>query len=562
MVRELKYAFLHEDGSLTSKLKLETPIPDTHFPQVFLEKLSSHGDKELFADTDGKIRSAKEVKNLVIQLALGLIDQGVQQDDVVFGYCPNSSLFASLIFAVPVIGARFSGNMHTHPKAYIKYQIQDSGAKVLVCCSANLSIAIETADEIESVQTVVLLEEEPSQIVNKTPKGKTIVLVKQLLERHSKPNDPILPLEIKTPPKETVAYILYSSGSTGLPKGVLRTHFNILAGTEGSLRCIQNSFRSTTTCHQSSSHFSGVSTILSTIYFGDLCVFNNGFHPETFLSSVEKYRVNISYLAPTYVIALSKSKDLVKKYDTSSLATVIIGGAPLPLSVIPTFKSITGCKNLICFYASSEGGVISGLPPGIENYASCGCPTPLHRIKIVDKDTGETLGLNQVGEIYDQAIDNCIGYLNRPDADKENFYEDKMGRWLKTGDAGYFDEEGLLYIVDRYKEVIKVDTLQVTPAELESLLLTHDDVLEAAVIGIPDPDHGEVPKAFIVPKNVSKLPSIESLLNIVNGQVADFKKIRGGISFVESVPKVSLGKIDRITLKKRPELLKTLKTSN
>ena len=559
MVRELKYALLHEDGSLTSRLKLETPVSDTHFPRVFLEKLSSHGDKELFVDgADGKIRSAKEVKNLVTQLALGLIHHGVQQDDVVFGYCPNSSLYASLLFAVPVIGARFSGNMHTHPKADIKYQIQDSGAKVLVCCSANLSVAIEIADEVESVQTVVLLEEKISQIVNKTPKGKTVVLVKQLLERHSKPNDPILPLEIKTPPKETVAYIIYSSGSTGLPKGVLRTHFNIMAGTEGSPRkLLKNSFRSITTCHQPSSHFSGVSTILSTIYSGDLCVFNDGFRPETFLSSVEKYRVNMSYLAPACLIALSKSKDLVKKYDITSLAAVVVGGAPLPLSVVPTFKSITGCNNLICFYASSEGGVISGLPPGVENYASCGCPAPLHRLKIVDRDTGETLGLKKVGEIYDQAIDNSIGYLNRPDADKENFYEDKMGRWLKTGDAGYFDEDGLLYIVDRYKEVIKVDTFQVAPAELESLLLTHDDVLEAVVIGIPDPDHGEVPKAFIVPKNVSELPSIESLLNIVNDQVADFKKIRGGISFVESFPKISLGKIDRITLKKRPELLKT-----
>ena len=95
------------------------------------------------------------------------------------------------------------------------------------------------------------------------------------------------------------------------------------------------------------------------------------------------------------------------------------------------------------------------------------------------------------------------------------------------------------------------------PAELESILLSHESVSEAAVIGIPDADHGEIPRAFVVPKNISNLPSIESLLNFVNGQVADFKNIRGGLSFLESIPKIGLGKIDRLTLKKRPELLKT-----
>lgn len=174
---------------------------------------------------------------------------------------------------------------------------------------------------------------------------------------------------------------------------------------------------------------------------------------------------------------------------------------------------------------------------------------PGYEIKIIDVETHLAVGPNVIGECYVRGAEVSPGYLNNDQANADSYTEDGF---FKTGDAMYYDEEGFFYVVDRLKDVIKVDTQQVAPQELESILLGNDSVAEAAVVGIPDDDHGQIPKAYVVLK--SGLKSMEDqlrreLIFSVNKEVGEWKQLRGGIDFLDSLPKIGVGKVDRRALK-------------
>ena len=560
MPKELKYVLLHEDGSVTAK-NTHCVVPNVHLGVLIFDKLTEFALKPLMVDgPNGRIHTGAEIKDMVCTLAAGLIDLNVNEGDVVFGFCANRLHYALLVLACPTIGATFAGCMHSYPRLNAVYLLQDSGAKVLVCDEENFELAKCLTDETR-VETLIVFTQNFDKMETKL--GKPILSFGQLLCQRPRSSHSF-PLKLTKSPDEAIAFIMYSSGTTGPPKGALRSHKSIVAiisSAASGWMSFTEFPKLVMPCHQPLPHFGGTICLMLLLNQGSLCVFNNGFEIQTFLETVEKHRVNFAFLTPPALISLAKNPEKVKQYDLSSIETIMTGGSPLPESVVPIFKSLTGCTRLIQGYASSEAGGMTSVPRDVDCSKTVGIPQRLHRIKVVDRETEIALGPNEVGEIYDQSIECMIGYLNRPEADAENFTPDK--KWLKTGDAGYFDESGLFYIVDRYKEVIKVNTQQVTPAELESVLLTHEMVAEAAVVGIPDEDWGEVPKAFVVPQNIEtfkllNLPSEAELLSFVNNQVADIKKIRGGIQFVASIPKIGLGKIDRFTLRKNPQTLEKL----
>lgn len=179
-----------------------------------------------------------------------------------------------------------------------------------------------------------------------------------------------------------------------------------------------------------------------------------------------------------------------------------------------------------------------------EHKKSVGWCVPDSQIKIVDPHSGQLLGPNQVGEVLIKSSQMTPGYLNMPDKNAESFDEEGF---IRSGDAGYFDEQELLYIMDRYKQIIKVEGVIVLPSELEYLLLTHEDIAEAAVVGIKDKFYGEVPKAFVVLKPWRKL-SEESIIKYIDDLVNYFKKLRGGVTFLRELPKTPLGKINKTLL--------------
>ena len=180
----------------------------------------------------------------------------------------------------------------------------------------------------------------------------------------------------------------------------------------------------------------------------------------------------------------------------------------------------------------------------LEHQKSVGWCVPDSQVKIVNQQTGQLLGPNQVGEVLIKSFQETPGYLNLPDKNAETFDEEGF---LRSGDAGYYDDNELLYIMDRYKQIIKVEGVIVLPSELEYLLLTHEDIAEASVIGIKDQFYGEVPKAFVVLKPNRKL-SEETVIKYIDNLVNNYKKLRGGVTFLKELPKTPLGKINKTLL--------------
>lgn len=184
--------------------------------------------------------------------------------------------------------------------------------------------------------------------------------------------------------------------------------------------------------------------------------------------------------------------------------------------------------------------------PGNTKFASVGSPTSATRAKIVqiNDNTGFGLPANERGELWIKGPQNMIGYLDNPDATNDMLIDG----WIRTGDIAYYDEDGFFYITDRLKELIKVKGFQVPPAELEEVLRSHPDVLDAAVVGVPHQRNGEAPKAFVVKRKESQVTE-EDIKGFVAGKVVEYKHLTGGVQFLDAIPKNTTGKILRREIK-------------
>uniref|UniRef100_A0A914PR08 Uncharacterized protein n=1 Tax=Panagrolaimus davidi TaxID=227884 RepID=A0A914PR08_9BILA len=249
---------------------------------------------------------------------------------------------------------------------------------------------------------------------------------------------------------------------------------------------------------------------------------------------------------PPVLIMLSKHS-AVDKYDLSSIEIIFSSAAAAGKDIIedvkqkhPNMKQVTQC------YGATE--CLAAAFPDNENMpnGSVGKVAPLGKAKVIDIETGKELSYNQPGEILFFSPTLTPGYLNRPEATKESI--DAEG-WYHTGDFGYIDEGGNMFIIERMKEVLKVEGLPVSPAELEDVLLSHSLITDAAVIGISNGAAGEVPKAYIVRKN-NTLKEAE-VMEFVKERVADYKQLTGGVEFVNEIPKNASGKILRRALREK-----------
>ena len=263
------------------------------------------------------------------------------------------------------------------------------------------------------------------------------------------------------------------------------------------------------------------------------------FELEQFLQVMQDYKIAGACLVPPIILALAKHP-FVDKYDLSHLEWLLSGAAPLSADL-----QMACAARLKCAVVQGRGMTETScgaaiIPPDPEKSkpGSAGLLVSNQEMRVVDYSTGEDLGRNQPGEIWLHGPNIMQGYLNQPEATRNTLDEEG---WLHTGDIGYIDDDGYLFIVDRIKELIKYKGLQIAPAELEAVLLSCPAVADAAVIGRPDPEAGEVPKAFVVLKSPL---TAEEILGYVAEKVAPYKRIRK-LEFVDQIPKSASGKILR-----------------
>ncbi|KAL1138968.1 hypothetical protein AAG570_009029 [Ranatra chinensis] len=390
-----------------------------------------------------------------------------------------------------------------------------------------------------------------------------VVSLSSLLNEHVDPRQQFgvesrLASSVHVDASQDVAVLPYSSGTTGLPKGVCLTHHNIVSNL---MQLAEPKIRNqlpTTDGHQEvvlallpMFHIYGmVAVALQAISYGSKLVTLPKFEEKLFLKSLVEHEVTVLYLAPPLVLYLGSSPNVTKEH-LKSVRVTVSGAAPIGRSDIircldksrqgNIYKQgfgLTECSPAVCCCLNNS-----------TNYASVGPPLANTLVKVVDLTTGRSLPPNSKGEICVKGPQVMKGYLNNEVATKEAI--DDQG-WFHTGDIGYYDEQHLFYVVDRLKELIKVKGFQVAPAELEELLRSHAGVDDAGVIGVKDDRKGEHPVAFIKPSSISS-PSewrdLEaSLRAFLKEKAADYKQIHEFVQ-IKMIPKSPAGKIMRKTLK-------------
>lgn len=516
----------------------DVAIPETAITPFVFEKAAALGNKPALIDgLSGRVVTYAELTASISRTAASLHQRGFGKGDVLAILSPNIPEYAIAFHAVASLGGITCTVNPLYTAQEIAHQLKDSGARFLVTVSPCLEKANAAAMEANIEELFVFDTFDTLDSSDPQGAGCGATPFSSLLESDGK-----FP-EVAINPLEDLVALPYSSGTTGLPKGVMLTHHNLVANMcqmEGLNYFAEND---TLIAVLPMFHIYGLVVILNLgLRQGATIVTLPRFELEPFLQTLQKYEVTMAHLVPPIVLALSKHP-IVDQYPIPSVRTIFCGAAPLDENLTRACMERLGCDIRQGYGMTETSPVTHSSPadPSMVKFGSVGVAAPNTECKIVDLETGAALGANQEGEVCVRGPQIMKGYLNRPEATAATI--DPEG-WLHTGDIGYADADSHFFIVDRAKELIKYKGFQVPPAELEGLLLTHPAVADAAVIPCPDDEAGEVPKAFVVLKGDA---SAEEIMKFVNERVAPHKKIRS-LEFIEKIPKSPSGKILRRVL--------------
>ncbi len=509
----------------------DVDIPDLSLPEYVMQDFGDRADMPALVDgPSGRTLTYGQLAGAIQKAAAGLHARGFRTGDVFAIYSPNLPEYAIAFY-----GAAMAGGVNTtinplYTADELAHQLNDAGAKFLLTVPPFLDNALQAAEQSDVEEVFVFGEAEGA-----TP-------FSALLQ-----NDHDVP-DVLVDPAEDVVALPYSSGTTGLPKGVMLSHRNIVANIAQCCPIEGIKEGEVTVGILPFYHIYGMTIILSmALYRGAKIITMPKFEMEDFLGLVQKHRIESGYLVPPIILGLAKHP-IVDEYDVSSLDYITSGAAPLPTSVAQGCAERLGCV-VKQGYGMTELSPVSHLMPrdhDKQNVDSVGWAVPNTAFRIVKVGSDNDVDRGERGELWVRGPQVMQGYWNNRDATDATVDADG---WLHTGDVAKLDEEGRLYIVDRVKELIKYKGYQVAPAELEAVVQSHEAIADAAVIPSPDEEAGEVPKAFVVVKPGMDVPA-DDLMAFVAERVAPYKKIRR-VEFVEEIPKTASGKILRRDLVKR-----------
>ena len=522
-----------------------SPFPDVEIPGVSIYD-------DLFADLSaddaarialidpatGAETSYGALKAQVDAFAGALAARGVGTDTVLGLLCPNVPAFATVFHGILRAGATVTTINSLYTAGEIEKQLRDAGASWLITVSPLLGAAQQAAEAVGiPTERLVVLDGADGH-----PDLRSL-----LGEGRAAP-------EVSFEPATHVAVLPYSSGTTGIPKGVMLSHRNLVANVAQCRINIDLKNTDRVLAVLPFFHIYGMTVLLNlALKQRATLVTMPKFDLVQFLTNIQTYGCTYLYIAPPIAVALAKHP-IVDQFDISTVHTVFSGAAPLDGETAEIAARRINAR-MMQGYGMSELSPVSHAMPYTRDdipVSSVGTILPNIVCKLVDTETGEEIteieddGRTRPGELWVQGPNVMLGYLNKPEATAETLDADGF---LHTGDIAVYHDGGYFSIVDRVKELIKYKGYQIAPAELEALLLGHPKVMDAAVIGVLDDDKQEIPKAFIVPAPDSGLTA-EEVMGFVADNVAPHKKIRR-VEFIESIPKSTSGKILRKDLRAR-----------
>ncbi|XP_045162739.2 uncharacterized protein LOC123527392 [Mercenaria mercenaria] len=520
--------FLQSSASKTNVFK--SPRPPVELPVISLSnymfsRFSAFGNKKaLVDDATGTVYTYSQLEDLSRKVGSFLYRKGLRKNDVICYYGTNNAEFCLLLLGCASVGVVLTMANPAYTSGELERHMEHSGAKTLV----TVAHLVPKAREAEIGDIIVIGNADGCQPFS------------DLLADDGK----YFPTDITIDPHEDVVILPYSSGTTGLPKGVMLSHYNVVSNMIQLQQSIRTTNDDTNFAVLPFFHIYGIVILLcGTLQSGGTLAITPGFEPEGFLKTIREQKVTQLHLVPPLLLFLTHHP-LVDKFDFSRIRTIICGAAPLGEAITNEFMDkrnkivrqgygLTEASPLLC--ADYESITAGSVGPLVANTDA----------KFVDPQTGKSLGRNETGELFVRGPQNMKGYIHNEKATKEMIDEDG---WLCTGDIGHIGDNDCVVITDRLKELIKYKGQQVAPAELEDLLHKHPAVEDVAVIGMPDDRAGELPRAYVVLKPAVSLHA-HDIMQYVEQNVSDYKHLRGGVEFVKEIPKSPSGKILRRVLK-------------
>ena len=528
-----------------------SPYPDIEIPDVSLPDfiLGANEDRPdavaLIDGMRGDRLTYGQLAAYVGRVAAALHERGLRKGDVVAIFSPNTAWYPVVFHGIAAASLVSTPINSLYTPDEIAFQLRDSGAKMLITVSPFLDRAL-AAVERAPVDEVVVMDGAEGHPSLQDLLGSTAPAP-----------------QVDIDPPDDLVTLPYSSGTTGLPKGVMLTHRNLVANVVQQQAVFDRRHADERIIAVLPFfHIYGLTVLMNQgLALGGTVVTLPRFDLADFLRTLQDHEITRAFVAPPIVLALAKHP-LVDQFDLSSLRAITSGAAPLDeaLARAAEQRLRKGADTGVTIgqgYGMTELSPVShttpdaGMePPGVTGEVpkgSVGYALPNTECRLVDPASGEDVGPGERGELWVRGPQVMKGYLNNPQATADTV--DPEG-WLHTGDVTVVDEQGRYTVVDRVKELIKYKGYQVAPAELEAVLVGHPEIADAAVIGVKDQESGdELPKAFVVPTPGSQLTA-DAVMEYMAEKVAPHKKVRL-VEFIEQVPKSAAGKILRKELRAR-----------
>nr|AIS92506.1 4-coumarate:CoA ligase 2 [Epimedium sagittatum] len=532
---------------LSETFIFRSKLPDITIPNHLplhtycFENITEFADKPcLISGSNGKIYTFEETHLICQKTAAGLSKLGVKEGDVVMILLQNCPEFVFTFMGASMLGAITTTANPFYTTSEIFKQYHASGTKLIVTQSHYVDKLRggEDCPKIGEDFLVVTVDDPPENCIHFS-----------VVSESDEKEVPVVTID-----SDTAVALPFSSGTTGLPKGVILTHKSLISSVAQQVDGENPNLHLTTEdlvlCVLPLFHiYSLNSVLLCSLRAGAGVLIMPKFEIGSLLELIQRFRVSVAPVVPPLVLALAKNP-MVEKFDLSSIRIVLSGAAPLGKELENALKSRVPQAIFGQGYGMTEAGPVLSMCSGFAKQpfptksGSCGTVVRNAELKIIDPETGLSLKHNLPGEICIRGPQIMKGYLN--DADSTAATIDVEG-WLHTGDIGYVDDDEEVFIVDRVKELIKFKGFQVPPAELEALLVNHPSIADAAVVPQKDDMTGEVPVAFVVPSNGFEL-SEDAVKEFIAKQVVFYKRLHK-VYFIHAIPKSPSGKILRKDLR-------------